>query len=198
MWVKICGIRDPETALHAERAGADAIGVVLAPSPRQVAVEQARAITAAVGIGVYLLTVDGVPGEVVQLARSLGAIGVQPYGETAGNVAKEASAAGLAVLRPVSVGDSLPPVDGIPHDQLILLDTAVRGAHGGSGRSFDWRLTEGIRRPFVLAGGLTPATVGEAVTLAHPAGVDVSSGVESSPGIKDPALITEFIERAKA
>jgi phosphoribosylanthranilate isomerase len=79
---------------------------------------------------------------------------------------------------------------------LVMLDASVPGRHGGTGRAFDWGLLEasGLGRPFVLAGGLTPDTVAGAVGRARPDAVDVSSGVESAPGRKDPALVRRFVE----
>ncbi len=196
MWVKICGITDRDAARMAQAEGASAIGVVMADSPRRVSPEQARTIVAAIDIESYLLTDDGEPDRVLELAAEIGVTGVQPYGLAAPQTAAAARKGGLAVLRPVKVGCERPAIEGIPRDQMILTDTDVAGAHGGTGRPFDWSLVRGMQRPFVLAGGLTPDTVAEAVTLARPDGVDVSSGVESSPGKKDRNLVRAFIERA--
>jgi phosphoribosylanthranilate isomerase len=82
---------------------------------------------------------------------------------------------------------------------LVLLDAAIRGRHGGTGTTFDWALIEGVDlgRPFALAGGLTPGNVTEAVRRARPAVVDVSSGVERAPGRKDPALVRAFIRAVR-
>ena len=198
MWVKICGITDPGAAAMAQAAGASAIGVVVAESPRQVTPVQALAIVEAIDIESYLLTVDDESDHVLSLAAEIGVTGVQPYGVAGAQTAAAARRAGLAVLRPVKVGVERPAIEDIPRDQMILTDTDLPQAHGGTGRPFDWSLVRGIGRPFVLAGGLTPDTVAEAVNLARPVGVDVSSGVESAPGKKDRRLVHTFIERANA
>lgn len=197
MWVKICGITDRATAEHAVEQGADAVGLVLASSPRQVTVAQAAAIVDNLDIETFVLTVDQKPDVVLRLAHQVGATGIQPYGMYAAASAQSGSEAGYRVLRPVAVGDVAPSVADIPTSQTILADTASDSAHGGTGTTFDWRLVRELDRPFVLAGGLTPESVSRAVTLANPVGVDVSSGVESAPGIKNAALIAAFIERAR-
>lgn len=198
MWVKICGITNPADAEAAVEAGADAVGVVLAESPRRVTVDRAGALIESLPIAAFLLTVDEPVATVLDWATRTKASGVQPYGAHAPEVARAAIEAGLSVLRPVRVHEQRPDIDGIPRDETVLLDAGSAIVWGGSGRVFDWSLAAGLGRPFVLAGGLTPSNVETAVSLCRPAGVDVSSGVEAAPGRKDHAKIVAFVEGARA
>jgi phosphoribosylanthranilate isomerase len=99
-------------------------------------------------------------------------------------------------LYPVPVHDRV-DLNGVSEGQIPLIDTYHPIAHGGTGARFDWGLAADLDRRYVLAGGLGPDNVSEAVRLLAPWGVDASSGLESSPGIKDPELIRTFVERAK-
>jgi len=194
MWVKVCGVKRRADVEAACRSGADAIGLVLAASPRRVTPEQAKELAAmADGTSTYLLTVDATAGEILDLADFCGVSGVQPYGTHAAESAAAAVKAGLDVLRPVAVSTSV-EVGEVPHDQTPLLDA---GHLGGTGTSFDWALADGIERRFVLAGGLGPDNVRRAIEVARPWGVDASSALESSPGAKDPDLIRRFVEQAR-
>lgn len=196
-WVKVCGLRTPADVAVALEAGADAIGIVVAPSPRQVTAERAaELVRRAEGVATYLVTVDAKPAELIDLAGYVGCSGVQPHGAHAGEASSAAVSAGFLVLRPRPVADR-PVLDDIPASQMPLLDTADPMAHGGTGRTFDWSLAEGIDRPYVLAGGLGPGTVATAVARLHPWGVDASSGLESAPGVKDPDLIRAYVQEAK-
>ncbi len=196
-WVKVCGVKTKGDVAAVAEAGADAFGLVMAPSPRQVDAEQAATLVRiAAGIQSFLVTVDARPAELLDLARFVGVSGVQPHGLHAAEAASAAVQAGLMVLRPRPVSGEV-VLDDIPMAQIPLLDTAVRDAHGGTGRRFDWDLAGGISRPFVLAGGLGPDTVAEAVARLHPWGVDASSGLESAPGVKDAHLIRRYVQEAK-
>jgi phosphoribosylanthranilate isomerase len=196
-WVKLCGMTRAQDVVAAVEAGADAVGFVLAPeSLRRVSVEQAAGLGAGVGIARYLVTVDLPPEELLEAAAAAAVDGVQPHGEYRDEAAVAALDAGLAVLYPVAVSG---PVDlaGIPEAAVPILDTRVPGSHGGTGRSFDWTVASGAGRPLVLAGGLTPENVREARAAAEPWGVDVSTGIESSPGIKDREKMRRFVEAAR-
>lgn len=196
-WVKVCGLRTPDDVDAAGEAGADAIGLVLADSPRKITAGEARKLAARAEIPAFLVVVDVRPAELLDLASYVGAAGVQPHGAHAAEASAAARLAGLDVLRPVRVAG---PVDlsGIPDDQVPLLDTAVDGLHGGTGVTFDPSLAAGIERRWVMAGGLGPGTVGEAIRRLRPWGVDASSGLESAPGVKDRELILTFVEEAKS
>jgi phosphoribosylanthranilate isomerase len=196
-WVKVCGVRTKGDVAAAAEAGADAFGLVMAPSPRQVDAEQAAALVRlATGLDSFLVTVDARPAELLDLAGFVGVSGVQPHGLHSAEAASAAVQAGFEVLRPRPVSGVV-HLDDIPSTQIPLLDAADRYTHGGTGRRFDWDLAVGITRPYVLAGGLGPDTVAEAVALLHPWGVDASSGLESAPGVKDANLIRRYVQEAK-
>lgn len=197
-WVKVCGIRCEADLEAAQEAGADAVGLVLADvSPRRVGLEVAARLVRRAEIETVLVTVDATPARVLEWLDLTGASGVQPHGDHSAEAAAAARRAGRLVLRPVPVGERV-ALDHVPEGEVPLLDTADSQRHGGTGRSFDWSLVEGIAsRRWVLAGGLRPDTVGEAVRRLRPWGVDASSGLESEPGRKDRELIMRFVAEAK-
>lgn len=197
MWVKVCGLSRRSDVEAAEAAGADAIGLVLSSSPRQVTPEVAERLARSTSLQSFLVLVDASPAQALDLARYAGVTGIQPHGEHAGATAAAAIMAGLSVLRPWSPTSSDQHCD-IPSDQLLLLDSSVRGLHGGTGVRLDPSLIPPLERDWVLAGGLNPDNVQESIARIRPWGVDASSGLESSPGSKDPDLIKEFVERAKS
>jgi phosphoribosylanthranilate isomerase len=198
MFVKICGITNEDDALLAVAMGADAVGFVFAPSPRQVAAQQVYDITRRLPPEILTVGVfrDEHPARVIDTVNRAGLKAAQLHGhETPAMV--EAVAASLRwVIKAVVAGS---PDARRAHEfgtDLILVDAPSPG----SGKVFDWTLigevAEGPR--LILAGGLTPDNVGEAVRLAQPWGVDVASGVERSPGRKDALKVKAFIERARA
>lgn len=207
MLVKICGLSTPEMALVALEAGADAIGVVMSPSsPRHVAPARAREVISAVhdarpGALTVLVTAELAAADAVREAIAAGAGAVQLHGSRYGRDDLAAvSAAGLVPWRAVSLADDPAPVVGAHGEDVLLLDAPVPG----SGAT--WDLTLLAERPpaerplegrWLLAGGLTPANVADAVRAVRPWGVDVSSGVESSRGIKDARLVREFVAAAR-
>ncbi|HWG84421.1 MAG TPA: phosphoribosylanthranilate isomerase [Deinococcales bacterium] len=194
--VKICGITRPEDAVAAEAAGADAVGLIFAArSKRRVTTEQAREASEALGpfiarVGVF---VDWPLPELLAVAREARLTTVQLHGsEPDGYAAAVARHYPVLVARKVVPGLSLalPPV-GTP---------LVDGPEPGSGEAFAW--DEFDRAPlagraWVLAGGLTPKNVSQAVRALRPWGVDVASGVESAPGIKDHQKVQDFITAAR-
>jgi len=202
MLIKICGFRDIPTAIAAADAGADMIGLnFYPPSPRFVDVSTAADICAALPPGVMKvgLFVNETPERIRETADACGLDAVQLHGDFPPDRLLEL--APLKIIRAVGVSreDDLKRLEGVAAD-FILLDTAVKGMHGGTGTSFDWRLAAKARRcgrRIILAGGLNPGNVHEAIQQASPDGVDVASGVESAPGVKDPALIAQFIEAAR-
>lgn len=191
-WVKICGLRDPKDLAVAEDAGADAVGFLLAPSPRRVGLAEATDLVAAARAMSVLVTADLTPEAAVDLLDKTGADALQVHGAHRVEAAAAARAFGKVVLFSISVMDGV-DWKGIPADVIPLLDAP----EPGSGRVFDWNLIGNTRRRFALAGGLDPDNVAAAVARTGAWGVDVSSGVESSPGRKDPTLIRRFVERAK-
>ncbi|MDH5293493.1 MAG: phosphoribosylanthranilate isomerase, partial [Acidimicrobiia bacterium] len=181
----------------ARNAGADAVGLVLADSPRRVDAERAKDLAATAGhLEVILLTVGATPSQLLDLAQHVGATGVQPYGDHAASAAAACRQAGLVVLHPRSVRNEVDLTD-IPLDQIPLLDAHHPDKHGGTGRAVDPSLLDGVERDFVLAGGLRPDNVAKAIAEIRPWGVDASSGLESAPGIKDPELIHAYVQEAK-
>jgi phosphoribosylanthranilate isomerase len=199
-WVKICGITD-EVALDAAiDNGADAVGFVLFDrSPRALTIDRAADLMRSVPIMRFIVTVDLPPAEALSLAEATGADGIQNHGLHATSVAAESIDAGYLSLHPVRVTEDGPEIDlrTVPAQSLPLFDTAVSGAHGGTGIAFDWQVLDSPGRPFVLAGGLKPSNVADAIRAVDPFGVDVSSGVEATLGVKDPVRIADFIHEAK-
>jgi phosphoribosylanthranilate isomerase len=198
--VKICGLTVPEEAIACAAAGAWAVGVVFAPeSTRRVAAGQAAEVLAGLPghvarVGVF---VDAATAELARTAHVAGLTHLQLHG--AADVEAAIAATGLPVIlgRPFDG----PPAARRPRGaaELVLFDAAVPGRHGGTGRRLDWTAlaAEAPERPFGLAGGLSPANVADAVRAVRPDLVDVSSGVESAPGRKDPARVAEFIRAAQ-
>lgn len=208
--VKICGITSPGDAAAAIGAGANYLGFVFfAKSPRHVRPDQARAIAADLPPGVMkvALVVDADDADLRAITDLVPLDMLQLHGrESPARVAEIRAAFGLPVMKAVGVAtpEDLPQlIDyGTVADQLLIDAKAPKGAAlpGGNGVAFDWRLIAHRRflRPWMLAGGLTPDNVAEAIRLTGARQVDVSSGVESAPGRKDPARMAAFIAAARA
>lgn len=208
--VKICGINDPEALSAAVEAGARFTGFVFfPPSPRHVLPELAAQLAAKVPLGVAKvgLFVDPTDQALDAVLTQVPLDMIQLHGhESPARVAEVKARTGLPVIKAVGVAD---PEDlaalwdyGLVADMLLIDAKPPRDAAlpGGNGLAFDWRLLAGrqILKPWLLAGGLTPDNVAQAIRLTRARGVDVSSGVESAPGIKDPQRIRRFIARATA
>jgi phosphoribosylanthranilate isomerase len=199
-WVKICGITTPEAIRSAERAGADALGFVLAPgSVRTLSVEAARPLVGSASISTYVVVVDLHPEEAMHLANEIGVTGIQAHGLHGLETARAAVEAGFDVLCPIPVGQAGPTTDPavVVPEAVILFDTERRRGHGGSGKPFTWTTVADVERPYVVAGGLGPGNVREVIDQLDPFGVDASSQLEARPGIKDPDTIRAFVEEAK-
>lgn len=195
---KICGITRVEDALAAAQAGADAIGLVFyAKSPRAVTVQQARAIVEA--LPPFVTTVGlFVNASRCELGEMLDAVPLdllQFHGDEMPAQCEGHGRPWVKALR-VRAGDDIAAACHAYRARGargVLLDTFVDGVPGGTGQAFDWSLVPaGLGLPVILAGGLTPANVGQAITQVKPWAVDVSGGVEASKGIKDAALIKAF------
>ncbi|WP_435141434.1 phosphoribosylanthranilate isomerase [Pseudopelagicola sp. nBUS_19] len=207
--VKICGLKDPVQIAAAADAGAAYVGFVFfQKSPRNVDIEKARTLALKVppGVAKVALTVNAddllldhmlseIPLDMLQLHGS----------ETPDRVSEVKARYGLPVMKAIGIADvkDLPLIDsyGAVADQLLVDAKPPKGAKlpGGNGLAFDWRL---VKReywpcPWMLAGGLTPKNVAEAVRMTGAQQVDVSSGVETSPGQKDVEMIREFVATAK-
>ncbi|MCG6110860.1 MAG: phosphoribosylanthranilate isomerase [Paracoccus sp.] len=207
--VKICGLREPEHVAAAVEAGARFLGFVFFPkSPRAVTPQQAARLVADVPPGVARVGLFVDPSDaLLSKVLATGALDViQLHGhESAARVAEVKALSGLPVMKALGLSgpdDLAQLVDyGVVADMLLVDAKPPKGADlpGGNGLAFDWRLLVGRRwlRPWMLAGGLTPDNVAEAVRLTGAPVVDVSSGVESAPGVKDVALIRAFVAAAK-
>jgi phosphoribosylanthranilate isomerase len=200
--VKICGITSLEDAQAAVEAGADALGFVFyPPSPRCVTPEQAEQIIRRLPpfVTTVGLFVD-VPLDTVQdIALRCGLDRVQLHGRETPEFCARVKRPVIKAFR-VKNADSLADLPGY-RVAAYLLDAYVEGAlPGGNGASFIWELAAHAKPygPVILAGGLTPENIAAAITQIHPYGVDVSSGVECAPGVKDYKKVHEFIRRAKA
>lgn len=197
--VKICGVTRAEDALAAVRLGADALGFNFWPgSKRHLSPAAAAAIVAQLPphVTTFGVFVNPTRGQLEEALASSGVGVAQLHGD---------EPPALCVGLPVPVVKAIRVRDGHDLAQLasyevraFLLDAASAG-YGGSGATFDWGLAAAVARelPVLLAGGLTPENVAEAVRTVRPLGVDVASGVESSPGVKDAGLMERFIRRAK-
>lgn len=202
---KICGLTRAADADAAAAAGASYLGVVFAGGPRLVDPGRAREIAAA-GRGLPVLGVFGTqrPAEILRIVRDAGLAGAQLHGDYSREDARELRAEGLIVWRVVRIAlpADLDRLDEASMDaDAVLVEPRVAHMAGGTGVSLDLAVAREARARLVgarmvLAGGLTPATVGAAAALVRPEVVDVSSGVESLPGIKDPFRIAAFLEAA--
>jgi phosphoribosylanthranilate isomerase len=197
VFVKICGITNEKDALLAVAMGADAVGFVFAPSVRQIAPEAARDIVRrlpheTLTVGVFR---DETPKRVVEIVNRHGLKGAQLHGhESPSEAAWVRERVGL-VIKAFAAGDRLVDRMGDYDVDAVLVDSQIPG----SGRVFDWSIAQHlpVDRPVILAGGLRPGNVAEAIAQVHPWGVDVSTGVEASPGRKDPVKVMRFVNAAK-
>jgi phosphoribosylanthranilate isomerase len=198
VFVKICGITNEDDALLATALDADALGFVFAPSRRQVQADLVRDIVKRlpreiVTVGVFR---NERPEKVVDIASRVGLHGVQLHGQEPLSEVRWVRERVRFVIQAFAAGDpALAAAANSPAD-VILVDSP----DPGSGKVFDWRLAEGAPGGVrvLLAGGLNADNVGEAIRLVRPWGVDVSTGVEGSPGRKDPRKLRRFIEAARA
>jgi phosphoribosylanthranilate isomerase len=213
MWVKICANTTLEDTLLAVMAGADAVGFVFAPSPRRVTAADVALITphlpqAIEKIGVF---VDASFEEIAHTVEACALTGIQLHGASAdGVVAKLRARFGvsLRILRVVHyAADAANEIERIAQDPNIdaaLVDSRTATAVGGTGVAFDWELakqnlfTSERSLKLIAAGGLNPENVIEAIHVLAPWGVDVASGVELSPGKKDPVKVSAFVCNARA
>ncbi len=199
--IKICGITRVEDGLAAARAGADAIGLVFAEkSPRRVSPEQARGIADALPpfITTVALFVNAAPRDVERVIAQVRPACLQFHGEETPDYCASFGLPWLKAVRVRPGVDLLQFAARYGGAQGLLLDAYSPAAHGGTGERFDWGLIPAdMPRPVVLAGGLRPANVAEAVRVARPWAVDVSSGVESAPGIKDGSKVAAFVNEVR-
>lgn len=196
--IKICGITRVEDALAAAGCGADAIGFVFFDgSPRYVDIQRAVNICQALPpfISAVALFVDAPAEHVSDVLARVPIDLLQFHGDETASYCAQFKKPYMKAVRVRPELDLLQYASGFSTAKALLLDAYVTGQAGGTGKTFDWDLIpRNLPLPLVLSGGLTPANVGGAVQKIKPWAVDVSSGVESSPGIKDIAKISEFIK----
>lgn len=217
LWIKICGNTSLEDALLAVDAGADAVGFVFAPSPRQVTAMQAAAIARKLPpsiekIGVF---VDAPLDQIYLVVRECGLTGVQLHFDAPPELPEKLRAhlgPQVRILRVVhfDAGAAAGAAEQIalhlrnPHVDAVLVDSRTAAAVGGTGSAFDWAsarstvFLDAKERKLIAAGGLNPANVAEAIATLRPWGVDAVSGIESAPGRKDPTKVREFVTNARA
>jgi phosphoribosylanthranilate isomerase len=198
--VKVCGITTVEQAVACVDLGVDALGVnFVATSPRRVDEGVARAIVGAVGKRTLVVAV--VAGMTVEAMRGLvertgvGCLqlhGDEPARDVAALLPHAYKAVRVAGPADVAAAEAMP-------GEYVMVDAKVEGSLGGTGHSFDWSLVTELarKRRLVLAGGLTPENVARAVEQVHPWCVDVASGVETAPGVKDLARVSAFVRSAR-
>ncbi|MDQ0767475.1 phosphoribosylanthranilate isomerase [Pseudarthrobacter defluvii] len=199
MFVKVCGLSTPESVREAVDAGADAVGFVLTASPRVVTPSQAASLLAGVPervtpIGVFR---DEPVADAIAIARAAGLEWIQLHGARSRADVATVHDAGMKLVRAITLDAGPDELEDWGED-MLLIDAAVPG----SGESWDYASVAALPvlqgRSWLLAGGLEPANVGQASTAAHAWGVDVSSGVEASRGVKDLAKVRAFVQAAKA
>jgi phosphoribosylanthranilate isomerase len=206
VFIKICGITSVGDGLMAAEAGADAVGFVFYPmSPRRMTAERAAVVARelpplVLRVGVF---VNASRDEMARVADAVGLDLLQLHGEEPPALFAQLPRRGLKALR---VGKGFAPSEALEyegHAAGLLVDTRAPGdtmMPGGTGQTFDWRLVEQVRagaRFLMLAGGLSPENVAEAIGAVRPDGVDVSSGVEGLPGRKDAARVRAFVEAVR-
>ncbi|MGM7776985.1 phosphoribosylanthranilate isomerase [Arthrobacter sp. KNU-44] len=198
MFVKVCGLSTPESVQAAVESGADAVGFVLTKSPREVSPDRARDLLTHVPEGITAVGVfrHEAAADAVATARAAGLEWVQLHGSRSPEDVKTVHDAGMRLIRAVTMG-AAPDEFEAWGEELLLIDAAVPG----SGEAWDYSSVRKLglgARHWLLAGGLTPSNVGAAALEAEAWGVDVSSGVESSRGVKDLDLVRAFVPAAKA
>ncbi|HEY3702060.1 MAG TPA: phosphoribosylanthranilate isomerase [Acidimicrobiales bacterium] len=198
MFVKVCGTTSEEDALLAVALGADALGFVFAPSPRQVAASVVTHIARrlppeVITIGVFS---NETPERVVEVVNTIGLKGAQLHGSESPEATRWVAERVPVTIKAFAAGQRAITNAADYRADVVLLDAPSPG----SGKVFDWRLAEGVvdGSRLLLAGGLDPVNVGEAIARVHPWGVDVVTGVEARPGRKDPRKLRAFIAAAKA
>jgi phosphoribosylanthranilate isomerase len=198
IFVKICGVTTEADALLAVGMGASAVGFVFAPSPRQMAPAAVADIVKrlpheTVTVGVFR---DEAPQRVIEIANQIGLQAVQLHGVESVEDTRWIASRAACTIKAFSAGHRNIERFAEYGAEFLMID----GNSPGSGELFDWRLAEGVVDPrrLIVSGGLRPDNVGAAIAHLHPWGVDVCSGVEASPGVKDPGKLRQFVAAAHA
>ncbi len=198
MFIKICGMTNADDALLAAGLGADAVGFIFAPSPRQVTPGRVRSIIerlpgTVLAVGVFR---NEAKERVVEITNRTGIRAVQLHGNESPEETHWINERVPSVIRAVPAGSKAM----VEHDAFGKVRFLIDAPRPGSGETFDWEMLRDhrIERDFILAGGLTPDNVVEAIRTVRPWGVDVASGVEDRPGIKDATKLNQFIANVRA
>jgi phosphoribosylanthranilate isomerase len=202
-WIKVCGTTSLEDALSSIEAGADALGFIFAPSKRRVSMEQAQQIISQLPheverIGVFM---NSSAAEIASVVNDVELTGIQMHGdESAAAIYENLPPARRDTMRKIKTILVKPDDEtGFDHDATdsAMVDAWLLDSGAGSGKTFDWETAKkrfGDRQQrFIVAGGLTPGNVGEAIRIFNPWGVDVVTGVEREPGRKDPEKLKAFV-----
>lgn len=215
-WVKICGTTSLADAKLAVTAGADAVGFVFAPSPRQISEEAAAEIVEALPSNIVKIgvTVNQSPESVAKLANNVGLTGIQLQGDEAANQlwAYRSALTSCKIIKTLQVRQILAGGEGYLYPYLkesefldaVLLDSGTNGQRGGTGVTFDWTAAAAVVAkikqwlPVIVAGGLSPDNVSNAIHTFEPWGVDVVSGVESERGRKDETKVNKFVTAVRS
>jgi phosphoribosylanthranilate isomerase len=200
--IKFCGITRLDDARRAAELGIDAIGFVFTRnSQRFIGVSQARAIRAELPpfLTAVALFMDDGPGWIEEVVSVVEPDLLQFHGAESDGFASSFSRPYVKAIPMGSLADASRHIAAYPGASGILLDSHARGARGGTGETFDWtRVPSGSGRPIILAGGLAAHNVAQAIATVRPYAVDVSSGIESAPGIKDAAKMRAFVAACRA
>ncbi len=205
--IKICGLSTPATLAAALDSGADWVGLVFFPrSPRNVSIAQAASLASQARgrAEIVVLTVDAPQDALDEIVQQVRPDRLQLHGrETPERVASLKRTFGLPIIKAIGVSQAEDLLHADPFlgvaDTILFDAKAPKGAAlpGGNGIPFDWTIARGAHEPFMLSGGLYPGNVRQALEISGATAVDVSSGVETAPGLKDPDLIAAFIKAAR-
>jgi phosphoribosylanthranilate isomerase len=198
VFIKICGITNEQDALLAVALGADALGFVFAPSPRQVAPQRVKEIVRRLPQNIITVGVfrDEHPQRVIDTVQEAGVFGAQLHGHESTRHVSDVMKEIHWVIKAVAAGSVEARTADDFQTNLILVDSPNPGSGVEFDRSLLSEIPSGLR--ILLAGGLTPENVGDAIAQVEPWGVDVSSGVEKSHGYKDPIKLKNFIEASRS
>lgn len=204
--IKMCGTTNIDDALAAVEAGVDGLGFIfVAKSPRNVAPDKAQAIIASLPpfintVGVF---VDRPIEEVVEVANHCRLTHVQLHGREDRNYCQRlGQLCGCSLLKVFRIRPDHLASDFTPYNDVVkgfLLDTYRKGVEGGTGETFDWKVVNelNLQRPVFLAGGLTPEDIQQAIAAVHPFAVDINSGIEKEPGVKDHAKLRDLVSKVR-
>lgn len=197
--VKICGLTRAEDVVAAVEAGADAVGFVFTASPRRISIDTAKRLNGYVPQGVLSvgLFLDQNRSEVEQVISEVPLDILQFHGNETEQECRVFNKPWLKAVAMENTESLMQAERDFPGAAGLLLDSHSKGKRGGSGKLFDWSLSRPVAKPVWLAGGLNPDNVGEAIHTVRPFAVDVSSGVESRPGIKAASRINAFVEAVR-